>query len=187
MEEVIKEWLPSWGATTKVADLVESYSEQWILIAPEFTLLLIWKLLQSHVSFIHLFLLISLIPPRAWSRECLHQPIWEAGIAQWRTAEWEVVKSWWEPLHQGKYLNDIPFLTRATYSVPKGRGCLVQLDKSRDRRERRDEAFWFRVHSSLKAEGSSNPLYATLQHYGSDLMSSHLRGLAIAGSPEKGA
>ena len=184
---MIKEWLPSWGAAAKVADLVESCSKQWILIAHEFTLLPIWMLLQSHVSFIHLFLLISLIPPRARSHECLHQPIWGAGIPQWRRAGREVIKSWWEPLHQEKYLNTVPFLTRATYSVPRGRGCLVQLDKPRERRERRDEASCFRAPSSLKVEGSSIPLYATLQHYGSDLMSSHLRGLTMAGSPEKGS
>lgn len=57
-------------------------------------------------------------------------------------------------------------------AVHTDRSVLFQTVKARGRMERRGEVSCFRALSSLK-EGGSNPSYATLQHYGSDLMSSH--------------
>lgn len=172
---MIKEWLPSWGATAKVADTVETHSEQWILIVLDFTLLPIWMLLQFHVSLINLILLISLLSLRAWSHEFLQKLTRGTGIAHWKREGLEVIESQWEPLYQEICLNTTPSLRRATYSF-KGKSGLAQLDNWRKRLERRDGQSCLRAPSALKVEGISNLLYFALQHYGSDLIRSYLRG-----------
>lgn len=134
----------------------------------------------------NLIFLISLLPLRAWSHEFWQKLTRGAGLTHWRREGLEVLESQWEPLYQEVCLNTISFL-RATYSV-NGKGGLVQLDNSRDRLERRDGQSCFRAPSSLKVESISNLFYFALQHYGSNLIRSCLKGTSymMAGSLENG-